>query len=100
MAQAKQSGEDRFFLLAFRNFGDAIESTTLAAAEIPLTVLSSMGVSDEATGAARDTSKAVVQGIHGTVDSIATQIADAIGAETAVVADALKQAAETVSREK
>lgn len=79
MAEKSISSEEtRYFLMAFRKVGDAIEQTTLSAAEIPLSVLSSMGVSDDLTGSARESGKQLVQGIHGTVDAIAEQIAEAV----------------------
>jgi pyruvate/2-oxoacid:ferredoxin oxidoreductase beta subunit len=85
-------GQVRVFLMAFRSVGDAIESTTLSAAEIPLTVLSGIGVSDDTTKAARDTGTQLVHSIHGTVDSVATQIATAVSKQVALVGNVVASA--------
>jgi hypothetical protein len=77
--------ETRYFLMAFRKVGEAIEQTTLSAAEIPLSVLSSIGVSEDFTSSARDSSTQLIQGIHGTVDAIAGQIAEAVSTGSVLV---------------
>ena len=95
MATAKKSDDkeqpesERYFVLAFRSGMDAIENTVVSAAEIPLSLLNGMGVSTEATDAARETSKQLAHGIHGTVDAIVTQIADAVSKETTLAAETL-----------
>jgi hypothetical protein len=54
----------------------AIETTALAAAEIPLSVLKSLGVSEEAMVAAREGHAQMVRGIHSALSTIATGITD------------------------
>jgi hypothetical protein len=54
----------------------AIEQTVLAAAEIPLSVLGSIGVSDEAMKSLREGHRALVQGIHAALDSVAMGVTD------------------------
>jgi hypothetical protein len=54
----------------------AIETTVLAAAEIPLSVLKSLGVSDEAMEAAREGHRQLVRGIHSALDSVAMGVTD------------------------
>lgn len=98
MSSTPQSdGDQRFFLLAFRNGMDAIEGTVVSAAEIPLGILSGIGVKDEMTEAARDLNKQLAHGIHGTIDTIVTQITDAVSKETSLVAGAMSGAAEAMA---
>lgn len=54
----------------------AIETTVLAAAEIPLSVLKSLGVSDEAMEAAREGHRQLVRGIHSALDTVAMGVTD------------------------
>ncbi len=54
----------------------AIETTVLAAAEIPLSVLKSLGVSDEAMEAAREGHAQLVRGIHSALDTVAMGVTD------------------------
>lgn len=89
--EAQESGT-RYFLLAFRQVGDAFEQATLSAAEIPLNVLSTIGVPASATDAARAGGKQVVEGIHGTVDAVATGIADAVGTSAHAVSEVITSA--------
>jgi hypothetical protein len=84
--------QTRYFLMAFRKVGDAFEQTTLSAAEIPLNVLSSLGVSDDTTEAARRGGQAAVDTIHGTVDSVATSIAKAVNSQVSLASDVVKSA--------
>ena len=92
------ASEERFFLIAVRSGLDAIESTVVSAAEIPLSVLSGFGMSAETAGSARKANRDLAKGIHGTIDSIVTQIADAVAQETALVADVVGQAAKTAQK--
>lgn len=92
------ASEERFFLIAVRSGLDAIESTVVSAAEIPLSVLSGFGMSAETAGSARKANRDLAKGIHGTIDTIVTQIADAVAQETALVADVVGQAAKTAQQ--
>ena len=94
----EQPESDRYFVLAFRSGMDAIESTVVSAAEIPLSVLTGIGVSAEATDAAREASKQLAHGIHGTVDAIVTQIADAVSKETTLAADTVSGIAKAAAK--
>jgi hypothetical protein len=58
-------------LTAFRGGMDTVEKAGLSAMEIPLNVLTSLGVSEEATAEARKTTRSLADGITDTVDSIA-----------------------------
>ena len=77
-AKKTVASEERFFLIAVRSGLDAIESTVVSAAEIPLSVLSGFGMSAETAGSARKANRDLAKGIHGTIDTIVTQIADAV----------------------
>jgi hypothetical protein len=96
------ASEERFFLIAVRSGLDAIENTVVSAAEIPLGVLTGFGMSAETAGSARKANRDLAKGIHGTLDTIVTQIADAVAQETALVADvvgkATKQAAKQAAK--
>jgi hypothetical protein len=96
------ASEERFFLIAVRSGLDAIENTVVSAAEIPLGVLTGFGMSAETAGSARKANRDLAKGIHGTIDTIVTQIADAVAQETALVADvvgkATKQAAKQAAK--
>jgi hypothetical protein len=92
------ASEERFFLIAVRSGLDAIENTVVSAAEIPLSVLSGFGMSAETAGNARKANRDLAKGIHGTIDSIVTQIADAVAQETALVVDVVGQAAKTAQQ--
>jgi hypothetical protein len=104
MATAKKSSSksqaegDRYFVLAFRTGMDAIENTVVSAAEIPLSVLSGMGVSPDTTDAAREANKQLAHGIHGTVDAIVTQIADAVTKETELAAATVSGMAKSANK--
>jgi len=91
-------GQTRYFILALRSGLDAMENTAVAAAEIPLSILSGFGVSEETTDAAREANRQLAHGIHGTVDSVATQIAEAVNSQVALVSDAVGEAAKSVSK--
>jgi len=93
------AGEERFFLIAVRSGLDAIESTVVSAAEIPLGVLSGFGMSAETAGSARKANRDLAKGIHGTIDTIVTQIADAVAQETALVADVVSKATKQATKQ-
>ena len=94
-----QAEGDRYFVLAFRSGMDAIENTVVSAAEIPLSVLAGIGVSADTTEAAREANKQLAHGIHGTVDAIVTQIADAVARETALATDTVTSIAKSVGND-
>jgi hypothetical protein len=54
----------------------AIETTVLAAAEIPLSVLKSLGVSDEAMEGAREGHRQLVHGIRMALGTVAIGVTD------------------------
>jgi hypothetical protein len=60
------------FLTAFRGGMGAVEKAGLSAMEIPLTVLSSLGVPEETTTSARKAGVTMADGITEAIDSIAT----------------------------
>jgi hypothetical protein len=95
----KDEGDFRYFLLAVRTGTDFIETATLSAAEIPLTVMSTLGVSAETTDSARATTRDISHGVHGTVDSIAEQIASAVSKQVALAGDIASSAAKTVKKD-
>ena len=97
MTTNKDKGEERYFVLAFRTGMDAIENTVVSAAEIPLSVLSGLGVSEETTDAARKANIELADGIRGTVDTVVTQITDAVARDAALAADIVGEAAKKVS---
>ena len=89
-SQAKSP--ETVFVDAFRGGMGAVKKTSLAAAEIPLSVLSSLGVSEEATGAARKSHQDLTQGITEAVDTIATQSAKVAGKGVSLFTDAFAAA--------
>ena len=97
-AKKTVASEERFFLIAVRSGLDAIESTVVSAAEIPLSVLSGFGMSAETAGSARKANRDLAKGIHGTIDTIVTQIADAVAQETALVADVVVKATKQTAK--
>lgn len=54
----------------------AIETTALAAAEIPLSILKSLGVSDEAMETAREGHRQLVHGIRSALGTVADGVTD------------------------
>lgn len=64
-------GAEDAFLTAFRGGMGAVEKAGLSAMEIPLTVLSGLGVSEDTTDEARKATVSLADGITGTIDSIA-----------------------------
>jgi hypothetical protein len=54
----------------------AIETTALAAAEIPLGILKSLGVSEEAMEAAREGHRQLVHGIRSAIGTVADGVTD------------------------
>jgi hypothetical protein len=95
----KEDGDFRYFLLAVRTGTDFIETATLSAAEIPLQVMSTLGVSADTTDAARTTTRDISHGVHGTVDNIAEQIASAVSKQVALAGDIASSAAKTVKKD-
>lgn len=93
-----EDGDFRYFLLAVRTGTDFIETATLSAAEIPLTVMSGMGVSSDTTDAARGTTRDIAHGVHGTVDSIAEQIATAVSKQVSLVSDTVSSVAKSATK--
>ena len=80
-------GDFRYFILAVNRGTAVVEKGTLSAAEIPLAVLSTLGVSTDTTDAARASTKNIAESIHGTVDSIAEQIATAVSHQVSLASD-------------
>lgn len=74
-----QGPSDGAVLGSFRAGMGFIEYTSLAAAEVPLKVLSTLGMPDAATNVARDSHTQMVHGIHGTLDFVASQTATLTG---------------------
>jgi len=70
--QKSSTSADQAFLGMFRQGMGAVEKAGLAAMEIPFTVLSGLGVSDETTDGVREGTQKMATGITGTIDSIAT----------------------------
>lgn len=93
-----EDGDFRYFLLAVRTGTDFIETATLSAAEIPLTVMSGMGVSPETTNAARGATRDLAEGVHGGVDSIAEQIATAVSKQVSLVSDTVSSVAKGATK--
>ena len=96
--QGDAGDEFRYFILAFRSGMDAIENSVVSAAEIPLSILSGLGVSDETTQAARKGNRQLAHGITGTIDTIATQIAEVVSAQASIASDAVGQATRKTTR--
>ena len=71
----------------------AIETTVLAAAEIPLSVLKSLGVSDEAMQAAREGHQQLVRGIHSALDSVAMGVTDTTAGIASGITNGISSAA-------
>jgi hypothetical protein len=97
-ATSDGGGDFRYFILAVNSGTAVIEKASLSAAEIPLAVLSSLGVSKETTDSAREGNRHLVEGIHGTVDSVAEQIASAVSQQISLVGDAVSTAAKNVTK--
>jgi hypothetical protein len=96
--KAQEAGDFRYFILAVNSGTAVIEKASLSAAEIPLTVLSSLGVSKDTTDSARESTRNLAHGIHGTVDSIAEQIASAVSEQVSLVADVVSSATKDSSK--
>jgi hypothetical protein len=62
-----------FVLRTLRGGMGALETGTMSVAELPLTVLSGLGVPKGATDAARKGSRSMLHGVNGTIDTLATQ---------------------------
>lgn len=72
MFSSPLKGAEESFLTAFRSGMGAVEKAGLSAMEIPFTVLTSLGVSEETTAGARKAGVSMADGITDTIDSIAT----------------------------
>jgi hypothetical protein len=59
------------FLTAFLGGVDAVEKAGLSAMEVPLSVLSTLGVPDDTTEKARKASHSMADAVFGTIDLIA-----------------------------
>ncbi|MFN8169590.1 MAG: hypothetical protein U0S36_12480 [Candidatus Nanopelagicales bacterium] len=73
----------------------AIETTALAAAEIPLSILKSLGVSDEAMESAREGHRQLVHGIRAAVASVADGVTDTTAGIATGIATGFSSAAAT-----
>lgn len=51
----------------------ALEAGTMSVAELPLSVLSGLGVPASATDAARNGTRSMLHGVNGTIDTLASQ---------------------------
>ena len=80
-----KTGSDGAFLSTFRSGMGVIEHTSLSAAEIPLKVLSTLGLPKQATDVAREGHRQMVHGIHGTLNAVATQTANATGKSVSLI---------------
>jgi len=81
-----------FLQKGFRNGLGAFEAIENAAVEIPLTLFSALGASDETTGAARERHRRVLRGLCQSIDSVASEVADAARKQNALVKDAARKA--------
>lgn len=92
---AKLPGGDEvigFLHKGFRTGLDAFEAIENAAVEIPLTLFSALGASDETTGAARERHRRVLRGLCQSIDSVASEVADAAKKQNALVKEAARKA--------
>jgi len=82
----KQENENSNFMLrGVRSGLGALESTTLTLAEVPLTVLTGLGVSSDTTDKAREGGRRVLHGVSGSIDTIATQTTGLAGKGVSLV---------------
>jgi hypothetical protein len=84
-----------FFRDAFRTGMGAAENIQVAAAEIPLTILSGLGMSEDTTRAAREKHREMVRGLYGTIDSIASQVATVGAKQVSLLSNAICEATRT-----
>jgi hypothetical protein len=73
----------------------AIESTALAAAEIPLGILKSLGVSEEAMGPAREGYHQLVHGIRSAIGTVADGVTDTTAGIATGITKGISTAAST-----
>jgi hypothetical protein len=73
----------------------AIETTALAAAEIPLSILKSLGVSEEAMASAREGHRQLVHGIRTAIGSVADGVTDTTAGIATGIASGFSSAAST-----
>jgi hypothetical protein len=88
------------FLTAFLGRVDVVEKAGLSAMEVPLSVLSSLGMPDETTEKARQASHSMANVVFGTIDMIAAgslKVADLGVALVTGVFSALKKSGPSAS---
>ena len=73
----------------------AFESTALAAAEIPLSILKSLGVSEEAMGPAREGYHQLVHGIRSAIGTVADGVTDTTAGIATGITKGISTAAST-----
>lgn len=64
-----------FFLGTYHKGLDVLENSVVAAVEIPLSVASRLGVSEDTTKAVRDGNRSLVRGVYGGLGSVGDGIA-------------------------
>jgi hypothetical protein len=74
---------------------EAIESTALAAAEIPLGILTSLGISEEAMGPAREGYRQLVHGIRSAIGTVADGVTDTTAGIATGITKGISTAAST-----
>jgi hypothetical protein len=74
---------------------EAIESTALAAAEIPLGILASLGISEEAMGPAREGYRQLVHGIRSAIGTVADGVTDTTAGIATGISKGITTAAST-----
>lgn len=82
------AGVSGTILSAYRSGMSVIESSVNFAAEIPLGVASTLGVSDESTDSLRDSHRTMVRGIHSRLDSVTSGVIDLAGKQASMVTGA------------
>jgi hypothetical protein len=87
---------DGFFLGTYRKGLDVLENSVVAAVEIPLSVASRLGVSDDTTKAVRDGNRSLVRGVYGGLGSIGDGIAGIAHSSGDYLKDAAGSAAKLV----
>ena len=88
-SESSHGPSDGALLGSFRTGMGLLEYTSLAAAEVPLKMLSNLGMPDAATNVARDGHTKMVHGIHGTLDFVASQTATFTGKGMHLLSDAV-----------
>jgi hypothetical protein len=96
MTSTSHSNSDSFFLGTYRKGLDLLESSVVAAAEIPLSVASRLGVSDDTTKAVRDGNRSLVRGVYGGLGSIGDGVAEIAHRSGGYLQDAVGSAGKLV----